>query len=184
MNTSAPHENAREIDRAIRLARPADASAIASVLAAAFEAFQWLYTPGAFAATTPSAEVIAQRFGEGPLWVAEAAGAIVGTVSAAPQGSGLYARSGSVAVLPAVRGQRLGARLMWQVEAYARAQGYRRMLLSTTPVLTGAIQMYAALGFERRDEGPSDLFGQPLFTMVKELPAGGSAGPGPGGSPR
>ena len=151
----------------IRRALPADAAAIASVLAAAFADFKALYTPGAFAATTPGAEIIAQRFGEGPQWVAELDGAIVGAASALPKEAGLYVRS--VAVLPPARGQRLGAQLMAQVEAYARAQGFPRLFLSTTPVLTGAIQMYAALGFERRDEGSSDLFGQPLFKMVKDL---------------
>ena len=72
------------------------------VLAEAFEAFRPLYTPGAFAATTPSAEVIAGRFGEGPMWVAEAQGTVVGTASAVARGDGLYVRS--VAVLPAARG--------------------------------------------------------------------------------
>jgi hypothetical protein len=42
-----------------------DAPAIAHVLAEALAAFQPLYTPGGFAATTPSAEVIAQRFSQG-----------------------------------------------------------------------------------------------------------------------
>jgi ribosomal protein S18 acetylase RimI-like enzyme len=158
---------ASEMDREIRRARPADAPAMAAVLAEAFAEFKTQYTPGAIAATAPSAEVIAQRFAEGPQWVAEADGVIVGTASAAPKGSGLYVRS--LAVAPAARGRRLGARLMRQVEAYARAEGFQRMVLSTTPVLTGAIQMYAALGFERSGEGPWDLFGQPLFTMVKIL---------------
>jgi len=163
MNASAPSD----IDRAIRRALPADADAIAAVLAAAFAEFKALYTPGAFTATTPGAEVIAQRFGEGPQWVAEWDGAIVGTASAVPVGTQLYVRS--VAVLPAARGQRLGARLMAQAEAYALTQGFQRLFLSTTPVLTGAIKLYEALGFQQRDGGPSDLFGQPLLTMVKDL---------------
>jgi hypothetical protein len=45
-----------EIENAIRLAVPADAPAIARVLAEAFAAFQPLYTPQAYAATTPGAE--------------------------------------------------------------------------------------------------------------------------------
>jgi len=99
----------RSIAPIIRLALPADAPAIAQVLAEAFAVFQPLYTPGAFAATTPSAEVIAERFGDGPLWVAEAQGAVVGTASAVVRGDGMYVRS--VAVLPAARGQRLGQAL-------------------------------------------------------------------------
>ena len=154
----------------IRLASPADAPAMARVLAEAFAAFRPLYTPGGFAATTPGAEVIAQRFGEGPMWVAEQDGALVGTASAVVKGTGLYVRS--VAVLPAARGQRVGQALMAAVEGYAVAQGCQRMFLSTAPVLTSAIRMYEGLGFARSDEGPHDLYGTALFTMVKALPAG------------
>src|SRR5258707_15872451 len=87
----------------VRLALPADAPAIARVLAESFAAYEPMYTPGAFAATTPSASVIEQRFGEGLIWVAERQGAIVGTASAVPKGTELYVRS--VAVVPAARGR-------------------------------------------------------------------------------
>jgi len=140
---------------------------MAAVLAEAFAEFRAQYTPGAFAATTPGVEAIEQRFGEGPMWVAEQAGVIVGTASAVPKAAELYVRS--VAVLPAARGQRLGQALMREVEEYALAQGFRRMLLSTTPVLTRAIRMYESLGFQRSEEGPYELHGMPLLTMVKEL---------------
>jgi short-subunit dehydrogenase len=40
--------------------------------------------------------------------------------------------------------------------------------LSTTP-LTRAISLYEQYGFRRSDEGPNNLFGTPLFTMVKVL---------------
>ena len=147
---------------------------MAQVLAEAFAAFEPLYTPGGFAATTPGAEVIAQRFREGPLWVAELDGAIVGTASAVAKAAGLYVRS--VAVLPVARGQGVGQALMATMEAYALAQGCERMFLSTTPVLTSAIRMYESLGFQRSGEGPHELYGTPLFTMEKVLPAGRSGG--------
>jgi GNAT superfamily N-acetyltransferase len=158
----------------IRLATHADAPAIAQVLAEAFEAYRPLYTAGGFAATTPGAALIAQRFGEGPQWVAEAEGVVLGTAGAAPKGSGLYVRS--VAVVPAARGQGLGQALMAAVEAHALAQGFERLFLSTTPVLASAIKLYEGLGFVRSADGPHDLHGTPLFTMVKTLPAGRSAG--------
>jgi GNAT superfamily N-acetyltransferase len=109
---------------------------MARVLAEAFAVFEPLYTPGALAATTPSAEVIGERFSVGPMWVAEQQGAIVGTASAVAKGTGLYVRS--VAVPPAARGQRVGRALVAAVEAYAVARGCQRMLLSTAPVLTRA----------------------------------------------
>ena len=96
-------------DEELRLARPSDAAAIAAVLAEAFAPFQPLYTPGGYAATTPDAELIAQRFAEGPIWVIARGGRVVATVSAVPKGQALYLRS--LAVSPSARGQRLGERL-------------------------------------------------------------------------
>ena len=158
--TSAP-------DSTIRLAVPGDALAIARVLAESFAEFQGAYTPGAFAATTPGAEQIEPRFREGPIWVALWPGAMVGTVSVVPKGEALYLRS--LAVLPRARGQRLGEALVRQAEAYAMAHGLRRLFLRTTPVLTGAIRLYQHLGFVLSDDGPENLFGTPLFMMIKEL---------------
>lgn len=63
---------------------------------------------------------------------------VVGTVSVVPQGEALYLRS--LAVLPRARGRRLGEALVRPAEEYARANGLQRLLLSTTPVLTGAIR--------------------------------------------
>jgi len=156
-----------EIENAIRLAVPGDSPAIARVLAEAFAAFRPLYTPQAYAATTPGADQIVPRFAEGALWVAELDGAIVGTVSVVPRGQALYLRS--LAVLPAARGRRLGQALVRQAEAYAAAHGLRRVFLSTTPMLTNAIRLYERLGFVRSGDGPLDLYGTPLFTMLKEL---------------
>src|SRR5258707_11563575 len=147
----------------VRLALPADAPAIARVLAESFAAYEPMYTPGAFAATTPSASVIEQRFGEGLIWVAERQGAIVGTASAVPKGTELYVRS--VAVLPAARGRQVGQALMRQVEDSAQAEGFQRMFLSTTLFLTGAIRLYERMGFQRSGEGPHELHGTPLVTM-------------------
>ncbi len=146
---------------------PSDAPAIAQVLAEAFAEFRPAYTPGGFAATTPGAQEIKLRFGEGPMWVAVREGIIVGTVSAVPKGEALYLRS--LAVRPDARGQRLGEALVEQAEEYGVTQGLRCLFLSTTPFLTGAIRLYERVGFVRSEEGPGDLFGTPLFTMRKAL---------------
>jgi ribosomal protein S18 acetylase RimI-like enzyme len=53
--------------------------------------------------------------------------------------------------------------LLAQVEMFARRHGDRRLTLSTTPFLTGAIQLYERAGFRRVEEGPDDLRGTPLF---------------------
>ena len=140
---------------------------IASALYDSFKEYEPLYTPGGFKATTPTADVIRPRIDEGPMWVALQDGVIVGTIAAVPKGESLYIRS--MAILPSARGHRIGELLLRHVEDFALAQGHRRMFLSTTPFLARAIRLYEKWGFQRTDEGPHDLFGTPLFTMVKTL---------------
>ena len=106
---------------------------------------------------------------EGPVWIAMHGRVIVGTVSVVPRSGELYVRG--MAVLPSARGLGLGSLLLKQVESFALAHGYNRLTLSTTPFLLRAIKLYERWGFTRADEGPHDLFGTPLFTMVKELSA-------------
>lgn len=149
----------------ISMARPSDADRIASVLAESFAEYEPLYTPGGYAATTPSGEQIRARWHEGPVWVATCRGTVVGTVSAVPRGEELYVRS--MAVVPAARGRGVGEMLLERVEEFARARGHRRLTLSTTPFLSRAIRLYERAGFRRA--GPLELFGTPLFEMVKEL---------------
>ena len=147
-------------DPQTRLALPTDIPAIASVLLQSFTEFEPLYTPGGFAATTPTAEQITARWHEGPVWISLLNSEIIGTVSAVPDGDSLYVRS--MAVLPAARGHHLGQQLLDQVERYAREQGHNRLyFLSTTPFLHRAIRLYENYGFRRTTTGPQDLFGTP-----------------------
>src|SRR5262245_41054435 len=150
----------------IREASPADAESIASLLRAAFLEFEPLYTPNGFRATTPTAEEIRPRFAEGPIWIAEQDGNIVGTVSVVQKGEGLYIRS--MAVHPEARGRGVAALLLEAVERTAEVVACSRIFLSTTPFLDAAIHLYERAGFRRTDEGPYDLFGTPLVTMVKD----------------
>ncbi|HEX9411887.1 MAG TPA: GNAT family N-acetyltransferase [Ktedonobacterales bacterium] len=152
----------------VRLAVADDAYSIASVLHAAFAEYESVYTPEAFAATTPTSDRILARFDEGPVWVAVRDDTMVGTVAAVPRGDALYIRS--MAVLPAARGWEIGALLFGRVERFAAAHGHTRLVLSTTPFLTRAIRLYERLGLRRSDGGPQELYGTPLFTMVKLLP--------------
>jgi GNAT superfamily N-acetyltransferase len=133
----------------------------------AFIEFKPLYTPEAFAVTTPTIEEIQNRWYEGPVWVAVDHEAIVGTVAVVPENEGLYIRS--MAVLPNARGHGIGELLLLHVERYAVAQGFYRMFLSTTPFLVSAIRVYEKFGFQRTGEGPLELMGTPLFTMEKYL---------------
>ena len=158
-------------DVQIRVGIPGDTPSIASLLHDSFAEYEPLYTPEAFSATTPTSDQIERRFTEGPTWIVLYANSIVGTVSAVPKGEALYVRS--MAVLPTARGHRIGELLLRHVEDFALAQGYKRMFLSTTPFLDRAIRLYEKWGFRRTDDLPHDLFGTPLFTMVKTLPSSG-----------
>jgi putative acetyltransferase len=151
----------------IRLAASADVSQIASVLYESFREYESSYTDEGFAATTPASEQIQSRIEEGPVWVAVHDGVIVGTVSTVDKGDELYIRG--MAILPAARGQRIDELLLKEIENFASAHGCKRLVLSTTPFLTRAIRLYEHAGFSRSIEGPHDLFGTPLFTMVKTL---------------
>jgi ribosomal protein S18 acetylase RimI-like enzyme len=151
----------------IREARPEDAEAIARVLYESFIEFRALYTDGGFAATTPNAEQIRVRMGEGPVWQAVRNGTALGTVAAVVKGSRLYMRG--MAVLPSARGLGIAARLLELVEERARRERCGSVFLSTTPFLYGAIRLYERAGFRRSDEGPRELGGTALFTMEKSI---------------
>jgi ribosomal protein S18 acetylase RimI-like enzyme len=161
----------------VRHADARDAAAISATLLEAFAEFEALYTAAAFRATVPTADQIQSRMPEGPVWVAEREGLVVGTVSAVPRGGELYIRS--MAVRPAARGEGIAARLLHAVESFAIARQQHRLVLTTTPFLTAALQLYQREGFRLTGER-SDLYGTPLLTMAKELggsgPAGGRAG--------
>jgi GNAT superfamily N-acetyltransferase len=64
----------------------------------------------------PTTDQIVERFAEGPIWIAELADTIVGTVATVPKGTELYIRS--IAVRPGARGSGIGARLLNTVEAF------------------------------------------------------------------
>jgi ribosomal protein S18 acetylase RimI-like enzyme len=152
----------------VRFATVDDAESIAAVLRLAFVEYQALYTTQAFAATTPPAETLRERWSEGPVWVALENDRLVGTVAAIIKGNALHVRS--MAILPAARGHGLGKLLLLEVEKLANAHGLRRLVLSTTPFLLAAIRLYERHGFQRTADGPHELYGTPLITMEKDCP--------------
>ena len=150
-----------------RLAESRDAPAIATLLADSFAEYKSLYTSEGYAATAITSEQVANRISEGPVWVALADESVAGTVSVVVKSEALYIRG--MAVQPTARGQRIGERLLAEVERFAESNGIRRLFLSTTPFLDRAIRLYERQGFQRTDQGSHDLYGTPLFTMEKFL---------------
>ena len=151
----------------IRHATPNDLPALASLMHEAFVEYKSAYTDEGFAATTPTSSQLAQRMAEGPIWLVIEDDVLLGTVSVVARAQELYIRG--MAVSPQARGRQLGELLMKTVEDFALAHGHKRLVLSTTPFLTRAIRLYERLGFQRTADTPHDLFGTPLFTMVKVI---------------
>jgi DNA-binding MarR family transcriptional regulator/GNAT superfamily N-acetyltransferase len=92
-------------------------------------------------------------------WVAEQGGLIVGSVFVVRK-SATVAQLRLLYVEPAARGQGLGARLVDECIRFARAKGYRQMMLWTQGDLDAAIHIYAARGFVLKRQERHDSFGK------------------------
>jgi predicted N-acetyltransferase YhbS len=161
----------------IRLAMPADADSISKVLFEAFGAHRENYTPEAFEKVTPKADEIRVRFEEGPQWVAEIDGRIVGTVSVTTEPEGLYIRS--MAVSPSVQGLGVGHKLMDAVNELADASDHERIFLYTTYFVPGAKQFYESHGYKWvRDTTAEEWFGTPGLEMDRILSVPGAVATG------
>jgi GNAT superfamily N-acetyltransferase len=141
------------------------AEAVARILEEAFADFQPLYTEASYAATVLRPEDVRARMGEGPVWVAMAAGEAIGTCSAKALDEGLYLRG--MAVSPRARGRGVGQMLLSTAEEFAIDAGAGRLMLSTTPFLTSAIGLYERCGFVR--DGEHAWLGVTLIDMHKKL---------------
>lgn len=161
-------EAKRALEPKIRLADGGDSSAIADVLFAAFSLNRAEYTPEAFAVVTPAAAEIETRFVEGPIWVAELDGGIVGTVSLTTEPEGLYIRS--MAVRPEVQGMGIGHRLLDAVDDFFSRSKMDRIFLYTTYFVPGAKEMYEKHGFKWvRDTTAEEWYGTPGLEMDKRI---------------
>ena len=104
-------------------------------------------------------------------WIAEtAAGERVGCVFCVAEDEHT-ARLRILLVVPSARGERLGARLVDECVRFARAAGYKRMVLWTNDVLRDARRIYDRAGFEVVDESPHHSYGHDLIgqTLARDL---------------
>ena len=152
----------------IDFARPDDAAEISRLLAVSFAPVKDVYTDEAFAHTTPPAEVISGRFGEGPIWVARLNGQIVGTVSGVPETQRYYVRS--MAVDPKYQGFGIGKKLLEALEADAESRGYKVIYLYTTYSLQSAVKLYKSCGYQWvRDTAEEEFYGTAGVEMEKKI---------------
>jgi predicted N-acetyltransferase YhbS len=82
------------------------------------------------------------------LWIAEAEGRAVGSITLDDQGGGL-GQLGHLVLTPETRGSGTGRGLVERVLEAARAAGYERLQLFTFHDLSAARSLYQAVGFEK-----------------------------------
>ena len=151
-------------DIEIRPAGLADAPAIASCLAAAFECYRNAYSPAAFADTVPDSEQIALRIQKMRVLIAVNSKKVVGTISALINEDHGHLRG--MAVLPNFQGSGIASKLLAEIEHWLRSQRCHEVTLDTTEPLTVAMKFYERHGY-RRSGKISDFFGMPLIGYVK-----------------
>jgi DNA-binding MarR family transcriptional regulator/N-acetylglutamate synthase-like GNAT family acetyltransferase len=101
-------------------------------------------------------------------WIAEVDGERAGSVFLVRQ-SATVAKLRLLILTPQARGLGLGARLTDECIAFARAKGYRKMVLWTQSHLLAARRIYESRGFRMVKAEPNDAFGQHLTSETWEL---------------
>ncbi|MGH8692503.1 MAG: bifunctional helix-turn-helix transcriptional regulator/GNAT family N-acetyltransferase [Burkholderiales bacterium] len=101
-------------------------------------------------------------------WIAEMSGKPVGCVFVVRHSKSV-AKLRLLIVEPKARGRGLGRRLVEECIAFARAKGYRRLVLWTQSNLAAARHIYKAAGFKLRRTEPHAEFGVKLLGEYWEL---------------
>ncbi len=101
-------------------------------------------------------------------WIAERDGIRLGAVFLV-QASADTAKLRMLIVDPAARGLGIGARLVSECTAFARARGYQRITLWTHSILAAARRLYAAEGYRITAAAPLEAFGTHLTEETWDL---------------
>ena len=102
------------------------------------------------------------------LWIAEADGEAVGTITLSDEGGGL-GRLGHLVLTPETRGTGAGRRLVEHVLEAARAAGYERLELATFSDLTAAGGLYRGVGFVNVSTEHAVRWGRAMEWQLYEL---------------
>jgi DNA-binding MarR family transcriptional regulator/GNAT superfamily N-acetyltransferase len=102
-------------------------------------------------------------------WVAERGGERLGCVFLVKDDAPGVARLRLLMLEPAARGLGLGKRLVGECVGFARAAGYREIVLWTHAVLTAARAIYAQQGFRLEETWTHDDFGAPEVSETWRL---------------
>jgi GNAT superfamily N-acetyltransferase len=136
----------------IRVARPDDVPAIIAFATEVLAEFGLTFGSGAV--TDDQLRGLPRSYADhgGAFWVAIDVNTrdLLGTAGVFPVDEATYELR-KMYLAPAARGCGVGARLLEQAVAFARAVGGRRMVLDTVEAMTRAIAFYEAHGFVRDD---------------------------------
>jgi peptidyl-dipeptidase Dcp len=102
------------------------------------------------------------------MWIAEADGSPVGSITLDDQGGGL-GQLGHLVLRPETRGSGAGRRLVEQVLESARAAEYERLQLFTFHDLGAARSLYQSVGFEKVSGEPTVRWGRAMEWERYEL---------------
>ncbi|HEV7814762.1 MAG TPA: bifunctional helix-turn-helix transcriptional regulator/GNAT family N-acetyltransferase, partial [Janthinobacterium sp.] len=102
-------------------------------------------------------------------WIAEMNGERAGSIALARADEEGVAKLRLLLVEPKARGHGLGARLVDECLAFARAKGYRKIQLWTTSSQTEARQLYRKVGFALTAHEAAHSFGHDLVNETWEL---------------
>lgn len=105
------------------------------------------------------------------IWLAEREGRLIGCVAIVAAGPDT-AQLRWFLVAPPARGTGLGRRLLGDALAWARAQGYRRVMLWTVDLLRAAAHLYRDAGFRLGERRPGAPWGVPLVEERYEMELG------------
>jgi DNA-binding MarR family transcriptional regulator len=101
-------------------------------------------------------------------WIAESHGTILGSVYLMKEDAET-ARLRLLYVEPQARGLGLGKKLVSECTKFARAAGYKRIVLWTQSTLTAARKLYVGEGYELVKQEPHHSFGKDLVGETWEL---------------
>ncbi|QNE21874.1 GNAT family N-acetyltransferase [Kribbella qitaiheensis] len=102
-------------------------------------------------------------------WIAEQDDERLGSIFCVRGPDAATAKLRLLLLHPSARGHGLGGRLVDTCLDFARAAGYKRMVLWTNDPLIAARNIYLARGFTLTAQEPHELFGEGLLSQTYEV---------------